>query len=114
MTCPQSNTSFRSRNLSPFKINLLHMKDPACSCQGRGKDLAHRDVHVCHAVFKVCLLLRIFSGCRWIKRSVSLSPFPFYLHPLAGIQRVYDLLLHILVKRIIQIVDLHNFLKIAS
>ena len=52
-----------------------------------------------------------FSGCRWIKRSVSLSPFPFYLHPFAGIQRVYDLLLHILVKRIIQIVDLHNFPK---
>ena len=48
--------------LQLIEINFCYMQFSVCSRQFRGgKDFSHRDIDICHAVFKICLFFRIFQ-----------------------------------------------------
>ena len=95
--------------LQSIQINLSHMKDPTGSCKHRrSKHFAYRNIYISHTIFKVGLCFWICQFMKMDQEICLIVSLPLNLHPLTGIQSVYDLLLHLLVSLIVQSIDLYN------
>ena len=89
-----------------IQVNAVYMEHPFCPLQDRGgKYLSHRDIHVCHAVFKDRLLLRVLQRMEphLQIRPVSVSAKDMDIRSL--IQRVDQGLLHLLIQFCVQGID---------
>ena len=85
------------------------MKHSAGSCQHRGSEhFSDRNIHICHAVFKIGLCFRVFQSMKMDQKVRLIFSFTLDFHPLTGIQRINDGLLDFLVFLIIQSVDLYD------
>ena len=88
------------------------MKDSAGSCENRGrKHFPHRNIHICHTVFKICLFFDIVKFMQMNDQISLIIIFSLNFYPLTGIQRLYDRLLDPFVQFIIQCIDLYNLRK---
>ena len=110
---------FQITELQPVQINFFHMKDPTGSCKLRGgKNFSYRNVHICHTVLKIRLFLRICQLMKMDQKIRLIISTAFDLHPLTGVQSIDDRLLDLLIKMIIQSIDLYdlteNFLIIST
>ena len=103
---------FQVFKLQSVQINLLYMKDSAGSCENRGrKHFPHRNIHICHTVFKICLFFDIFKFMQMNDQICFIVIFALDFYPLTGIQSLYDRLLDPFVQFIIQCIDLYNLRK---
>ncbi len=100
-----------------LKLQLIqkhpcHMQNTVRGGQHRGsKHFSHRDIHIRHTVFKVCLSVRVLQLMQTDLqiRPVGAAPFDCYGHPL--VQHINDLLLDPLVQLIVQCVDAHDIVE---
>ena len=81
-----------------LKINLTDMKHTCRACKSRrSKHFPHRNVHICHTVFKNRLFLRILQFSQAHCQICSIAVFSKDVYLAALIQCVYDSLLNSLI-----------------
>ncbi len=89
-----------------------HMQQSFRACQPRrSKHLSHRDIDIRHTIFKIGLGLGIVQLVKLYLYIRLVSVLSFDQHGRALVQHIYDLLLHIPVKHVIQRIDTHHVIK---
>ena len=98
--------------LHPIQIYLRHMQHALCSGKlRRCEHLSHRNIHVCHTVFKIRLLCRIGERMEHYLHISTIFISAFDPYPFRLVQRVDDTLLNRLVRLIIQRIYLQYLIE---
>lgn len=88
------------------------MQLSVCSRQfRRGKYFPHRDIDICHAVFKIRLFFRIFQFVKLYTQICPVFTFSQNMHTRSEIQCIDQLLLNLLIQIIVQRIDFYSLTK---